>query len=323
MASVDRINSEIAQLEQATQAIAQEFRDAYTQYLTVLAKATQQQLILACFRLCTQGYPDRFLKLSFSERQTLQQALQQVGQGAIEQLMLPLQAPSDEVEEAAVEDDELEDDELEGMSIDLPDAPPTNELEEMLMGSQAERDRAAIDADSGEADEAESESEDEDEFEDEFEIAIVQLNFDQPIPPGALQQWREGVEANVAIVLRSISQAANHLLHQAQIVPKSLPPVLEVAAAGIMAESPSTTPNLLNLLIETGGEDEAKMTQIIAIRLRLAEIEFAEPGLATGRSQIRSLAARLQQLERNYRKKQRDRAVAEAEAAWRTAWFEE
>ncbi|NEQ28314.1 MAG: hypothetical protein F6K28_56895, partial [Microcoleus sp. SIO2G3] len=30
MASVDRINSEIAQLEQATQAIAQEFRSAYT-----------------------------------------------------------------------------------------------------------------------------------------------------------------------------------------------------------------------------------------------------------------------------------------------------
>lgn len=321
MPSVDRINSEIVQIEQATQAIAQEFRDAYTQYLTVLAKAAQQQLILACFRLCTQGYPDRFLNLPFQERQMLQQALRQVGAGAIEQLMLPLQEPSEEAEEAeeVEEAEQAENDDLEEMLLDPPQAaPPRNELEEMLF-APTEGDRAAAEAEASEADSAA-----EDEFDDEeFEIAIVQLRFDQPIPPKALQQWREGVEANVAIVLRSISQAANHLLHQAQIVPKSLPPVLEVAAAGIMAESPSTTPNLLNLLIETGEQDEAKMTQIIAIRLRLAEIEFAEPGLATARSQLRSLSARLQQLERNYRKKQRDRSVAEAEAAWRTAWFEE
>ncbi|NEQ28060.1 MAG: hypothetical protein F6K28_55540 [Microcoleus sp. SIO2G3] len=206
----------------------------------------------------------------------------------------------------------------------------------LLAQAQTDREQAASDAESDESGEANSESEDEDESgeansesedefdeDEDFEIAIVQLNFDQPIPPKALQQWREGVEANVAIVLRTISQAANHLLHQAKILPKPLPPVLEVAASSIMAESASSTPNLLNLLIETEDQDETKMTQIIAIRLRLAEIEFAEPGLATGRSQLRSLAARLQQLERNYRKKQRDRAVAEAEAAWRSSWFEE
>ncbi|MBD2090316.1 hypothetical protein H6F67_10670 [Microcoleus sp. FACHB-1515] len=300
MASVDRIKSEIVQLEQATQAIAQEFRDAYTQYLTALAKAMQQQLILASFRLCTQGYPDRFLKLSFDERQRLQQALRQVGQQAIEQLMLPLQEPS-----SAPEFDQTEDD---------------DEFDEMLFVPQAD-DR---DQDEAEADETSEADEDAAEDDELLEVTILQLRFDEPIPPKALQQWREGVEANVAIVLQTISQAANRLLHQAKILPKPLPPVLEVAAqTGIVAESASSTPNLLNLLIDTGGEAETKMTQIIAIRLRLAEIEFAEPALTNGRSQIRALVARLQQLERNYRKKQRDRAVAEAEAAWRSAWYEE
>ena len=322
MASVDRIKGEIVALEQSAMAIGQELRSAYTQYLTAFTPIVQQQLILACYRLCTQGYPDRFLKLSFSERQMLQQALRQLGQQATEQLMLPLQEPSEAASEVETADDR---DESKASVMDLNEAAAADELEAAETDLLSEgREELAIGSDDSE-DSEDSEDEDELELEEsELEVTIVQLRFDQPLPPEALQQWREGVERNIVIVLRTISQAANQLLHRSSILPKPIPPVLEVAAqSGLVAEGPSNTPNLLNLLIETGEQEEARMTQIIAVRLRLAEIEYAEPLLTSARSQLRSLAARLQQLERNYRKKQRDRSVAEAEAAWRSSWFDE
>ena len=313
-------------------AIGQELRSAYTQYLTAFTPIVQQQLILACYRLCTQGYPDRFLKLSFSERQMLQQALRQLGQQATEQLMLPLQEPSEAASEVETADDR---DESKASVMDLNEAAAADELEaaetdllsegreELAIGSEDSED--GENSEDGEDNGDSEDSEDEDDLEEsELEITIMQLRFDQPLPPEALQQWREGVERNIVIVLRTISQAANQLLHRSSILPKPIPPVLEVAAqSGLVAEGPSNTPNLLNLLIETGEQEEARMTQIIAVRLRLAEIEYAEPLLTSARSQLRSLAARLQQLERNYRKKQRDRSVAEAEAAWRSSWFDE
>jgi len=41
------------------------------------------------------------------------------------------------------------------------------------------------------------------------------------------------------------------------------------------------------------------------------------------RNQIRQLSSRLSTLRREYHKKQRERTIAEAEAAWRISWFEE
>jgi hypothetical protein len=47
----------------------------------------RQQLILASYHLCTQGYPEPFLSLPFSARQQLQQAIRKLGQNAAEQLI--------------------------------------------------------------------------------------------------------------------------------------------------------------------------------------------------------------------------------------------
>jgi len=91
------------------------------------------------------------------------------------------------------------------------------------------------------------------------------------------------------------------------------------------AEAVAGPPNLLNLLVETENslESGSTMTQLLAIHLRLSEIEFADSTVMAGRNQIRKLSAKASQLGRDYQKKQRERAVAEAEAAWRSSWFEE
>ncbi|MFM7424675.1 MAG: hypothetical protein ACKO7W_06760 [Elainella sp.] len=145
----------------------------------------------------------------------------------------------------------------------------------------------------------------------------------QPLHPKQIAQWQSQLEAEIVEVLQTISHATNQVLQQTGILPNRLPePILEVAAkADLSSETTASPPNLLNLLVEADAEDEkSALTQVIAIRLRLAEIEFGDTATAAQRSKLRHLMAQLAKLGREYQRKQKERAVAEAEAAWRTSW---
>jgi hypothetical protein len=85
-------------------------------------------------------------------------------------------------------------------------------------------------------------------------------------------------------------------------------------------------PNLLNLVIEISDEEDSEdssFTQIMAIYLRLSEIEFADAILLSERKGIRSILVQLNKLGREYQKRQREIKIAEAEAAWRASWFQD
>lgn len=251
--SVERIERDIAVLEDAVSALSVELRSAYESYLTVLGQVVQQQLILASYHLCTQGYPETFLALSFTQRQKLQQAIRKLGQRASKQLIAHLQVDNEE--------------------------------------HTAESTSAVSN-------------------------------------PMELAQWQQKLEQAIANTLKTFSRETNHLLQQTGISPNTLPsPVLEAAANSSEAanEVVAGPPNLLNLLVEQSDEEtqDSSATHIIAIHLRLSEIEFADATVRAKRNQIRTLELRVSSLGREYHKKQRERAVAEAEAAWRASWFEE
>jgi hypothetical protein len=61
----------------------------------------------------------------------------------------------------------------------------------------------------------------------------------------------------------------------------------------------------------------------MALNLRLGDIEFTDTQTALRRSKIQETLARLKQLSRRYQKLQQEKARAEAEAMWRSTWFEE
>ena len=83
------------------------------------------------------------------------------------------------------------------------------------------------------------------------------------------------------------------------------------------------SPNVLNLLVETSGSKEKpKIMQVMAVRLRIEELEFNNPTLTAWRSRIRELSAQLRTFDKNYRKLQREKFVADAEATWRSTWYE-
>lgn len=148
--------------------------------------------------------------------------------------------------------------------------------------------------------------------------------------PIEVAKWQHNLEETTQEILKKLSHDANLLLQKAGVLPKKLPePILAAAAAAASEASGEVMPgppNLLNLVIEIENEQQSEdsgLTQIMAINLRLGEIEFADVTLSSERRQIRSILVKLNKLGREYQKKHRERAIAEAEAAWRASWFED
>src|SRR4028118_2338748 len=105
----ERIEQDLAALEEALAALTWEFQSTYEGYLTALGQAVGQQLILACYHLCTQAVPESFLKLSFDGRQKMQQSVRRLA-AASEEKLRSLVIES-EAEEEIDEDEEEEEDE--------------------------------------------------------------------------------------------------------------------------------------------------------------------------------------------------------------------
>ncbi|BAZ32793.1 hypothetical protein NIES4074_53000 [Cylindrospermum sp. NIES-4074] len=182
------------------------------------------------------------------------------------------------------------------------------------------------------------EEEEEEENEDAGETQEGESNPESQIPnpkffdssnPIELAQWQQELEEATQEILKRVSHNANVLLQKAGILPKKLPEPILAAAAAVSEASAEVIPgppNLLNLVIEIENEQESEdssLTQIMAINLRLGEIEFADSTLLSERKQIRNILVQLNKLGREYQKKQRELTVAEAEAAWRASWFED
>lgn len=301
--AIERIEREIAGLEQTIAELAEEFYHTYSRYLAALGKGIRQQLILATYHLCTQSYPEEFLSLSFNQRQKLHQAIKQLAERTAQELILQVNSPMQQ-KSAPLSINELE----------------ISELQELIEESIAEIEHQEIDDEENPFSEGETE-------ESKAEVTTEKPNTNISNPE-ALLQWQERLESSIGKILQKLSRDSNLRLQQAGLLPKKLPePVLEAAAkVEAAAETMPGPPNLLNLVIETESDRESQsstVTHLIAIHLRLSEIEFPDSTLTTIRQQIRNLSVRLHTTRREYQKKQREKAIAEAELAWRASWFDD
>ena len=320
--AIERIKQEIGVLEQTIAELAEEFYNTYSRYLTALGQGIRQQLIVATYHLCTQSYPEEFLSLSFNQRQKLQQAIKQLAENTAQELVLQVNSPMQE-KAHLLSINELEISELQEL------------IEESIAEIEQQRSSEENPFSEPESEfESESEFEPESEFESESESEEINNESPQEKPntkitnPEALLQWQERLERAIAKSLQKLSHDSNVKLQKAGLLPKKLPkPVLEAAAkVEAAAETMPGPPNLLNLIIETESDREPQnstVTNLIAIHLRLSEIEFPDSTLTTIRQQIRNLSVRLHTIRREYQKKQRQKAIAEAELAWRASWFDD
>ena len=71
-----QIEQELTLLQRQTEEMSNSLEPLYEGYLKALGAAGKRQLVMAAYHLCTQAYLDRFLALSWDQRNQLQQALQ-------------------------------------------------------------------------------------------------------------------------------------------------------------------------------------------------------------------------------------------------------
>lgn len=317
--AIERIDRDIALLKEAIAAIATELQKSYAIYLDLLGQAVRQQLILATYHLCTQGYPEKFLSLSLNQRHNLQQAIRKLGKQAGEQLLAIVS--SEENQNAVAEDkgDELDEDD------EVDEADEADEGDEVDEGD---------DGDEVDAKQFPDRVGDEEDEVDKIDAGghrnaksqISTLKLTDPSNPMQLLVWQQSLEKLTQHTLKKVSHNANAALQKVNILPKKIPePILEVAAAAseASAEVMPGPPNILNVVIEIPNEqdaEESSLTKVMAINLRLGEIEFADAKLSSARRQIRNTLIQLKKLGQDYQKKQRERSIAEAEAAWRAIW---
>ncbi len=284
---LELIDQDIAELEQAAQDLAGQFQKSYSHYLTALGQAVRQQLILAGYHICTQGYPEHFLDLSLSQKQELQSKLRSIVKKAEAEAI------------ALVEDPDPEDSPVvlivEGLSEE--GTPP----EDITL------------------------------VEEEQELTPLEEIAD----PENLSNWQDRIESGIIKLLQQVSHETNQALHAAGIGSKNVPAMLLEAAEKLPnSEAIGGPPNLITLTLEAQGTDDLPQmpglasllkgpVHIMAVHLRLTDIEFADSRLSASRGQIRNLSGRLNSLKRDYHQKQRERAIAQAEAAWRSSWFED
>lgn len=315
---ITQIEKELEAIEESVETMAEQLQNTYLNYLELLGQTTQQQMILVCYQICTHTYPDAFLELSFSQCQQLQQKFRQLGKQTKKALISNL-------EEAKKPSSRHERKLLQEMLQQLPLTPdsrenktpspsfpgeeitfvPTDENEESL---PSETEEILSESDFGN---------DSSEEEQEWDFSN----------PNDVAQWQEQLEDGIAQTLADVSGDANRLLQKAGILPKKIPAkLLEVAVhSDESVEAVSGPPNLMNLLIEAESKQtkESQITKVTVIRLRLPEIEFANPMVSVERNKIRELLIQVNQLRKQYEKKQREMAIAQAETAWRASWYEE
>ncbi len=301
-ASVERIEQEIVLLDQALTTLAEAFQNAYADYLTALGQAVRKQHILATYQVCTQGYPQQFLGLSVAQRQLLQQALRELAKQSQANLLQQLQSFQPQ----------------EPLRVEQPSIPQGDFSQEAQASQGTDLEAMPLDA-----------------------AAAFTPSIATPHPPtktsatpAHLLQWQIGIEQGIGKELAAVSHQTNRLLQHSNILPGQLPDaLLQHASKTELADGVPRSPNLLNVLVEAVRDTEAtpegedakapEILQVVAIHLRLIEIEFADTLTMAARSKIRELTARLKKLGQDYRKKQRAHAIAAAQDAWRACWFEE
>lgn len=344
--SIQQIKQELDNTKAVVAETAVELQDRYRNYLELLSQSVKQQLILAGYHICTQFYPQSFLDLSLSNKQDLQQSLRQVGSDIQPDLL-------NIIEQQELEPQPNELNLMAELIKNLPKTKIKNQTSEDTEASNQE-DRAEIDLESVKAGLAKielieiEELEDTDSEEKDFENLETE-NLDQNVDstqqapdnekiefdnPMHLLLWHKQIERKIKKNLDLISKQANKHLQDSSIIPDRIPSkIIDVAMqteankGGRNNSRLPNAPNILHLTIEVDPSKKTKipqnLSQISLLRLRLAEIEFGDPLLNAQRGQIRHLVGKISKLNSQYKNTKQQLTVAEAQAAWRSSWYEE
>lgn len=288
--SIQKLRDDLTVLNTKIQDLATNLDDLYKNYFQNLSSIVHRQLVLATYQICTQKYPDSFLRLSYQERIKLQEKIKALDTIFIQDFL----------------------DSLKSIQF------PNNQFIQDFYTNIIEFFSSSIITENNEQENSINKSEIQENNSENLSIS-VDLN------PDDLIKFQIDIEDCLEECLTNLSHRTNKYLQNAGILPDTIPnKILEMALQGEENTSVvSGSPNLLSLLIEKEDKSESfNITPIIAICLRLTEIEFNHSGLNLIRQKISNLLQKLDTLDEEYQKITRQYAIAQAESAWRSSWSE-
>ena len=320
--SIQQVKQELKNLESTVADAAIELEDLHSDYLNLLSQSLKQQLISACYQICTQVYPQSFIDLSLNDKQNLQQNFRQIAI-ALEPDLIEI------VEQKELEPKPFD---LNLMAELIKNLPKPSKSSEQTDDNTSQIDLELVKAELENIEFIELDAEgEESESETALEESLEKVNFENP---EHLILWHEQIERNIKKILDSGSRKVNKHLQESRILPDRIPSkIIDIAmqadsAKGMQNQGKQQRiPHVLHLALESDGSKKPKsskdLVEISLLRLRLAELEFHNPLLNAKRGQIRNLIARIKKLRNSYRAIKRETAVLEAQAAWRSSWYED
>jgi hypothetical protein len=344
--SIQQVKHNLEILKSQVAETATELEELHCNYLELLSHSLKQQLILACYQICTQLYPQSFINLSLSAKQDLQQNLRHLSTELKTQL-------AEIVAQKELEPKPPELNLISELIKKLPKSKPRaeaigEETEEQRENTLTEKDLELIKAEIASIENIEN-------LEDIELIAInasaIAASLDEEVEPDHSTEaapreqvnfenpehlilWHQQIERGIKRTLDETSRKVNHLLQKSKIIPDRLPnQVIDVAMQADGDKGMRNNlklpqvPHVMNLVVE-GDKNQAsqsgrKSLQISLLRLRLAELEFSDHLLNAKRGQLRNLMSKVNKLDSQYQAIQQELAVIEAQAAWRSSWYED
>lgn len=292
--SIKQLRSDLTVLDTEVRLLAGELYGDYQRYIKIFADVVARQLVLACYQICTQKYPDSFLALSYQKKVDLQNKLRVLSKGFLQDLSNYL------------------------AEVDVPKSDIFQDFPRSLTGVFPE---------------VKSESEGNDDLQTTLEglnvASVAKVNlFPEGLNPDEVLRFYGEVEDCLGEVLTEISLKANDYLKEYDILPTQVPAkILEMALqAKDSSKGIADSPNLLSLVVEKediSSKEIKDITPVVAICLRLAEVEFADAGLSGDRRRIIAVIDKLIDLQKKYTRTTRLYAIAHAESQWRSCWSEE
>ncbi len=331
--SIQQIKQDLNNLESTTAKIAVELENLYENYLNFLSHSAKQQLVLASYQICTQFYPQSFLRLSLSNRQNLQQALRKIGIEIEPALSLI-------IEQKELDPQPQELNLMAELIKNLPKPKRRKQEREDNVNEENENKTAEVDFASIKAElekiefielDASLEAELEPENTSSQKLPKQEIDFKNP---EHLVLWHKQIERTVKKTLDYTSQKANRCLQDSRIIPDRIPSkIIDVAIQadsnkGGRGSKLKNSPNIIHLAIESE-QDKNKskspknIAQVSLLRLRIAELEFGDPLLNAQRGKLRNLMGEISKLNSQYQIIKQESDVAEAQAAWRSSWYED
>jgi hypothetical protein len=309
---IEQVEQDLTQLRSASCQLGAELTANYKSYFDTLSPALKKQSIQGCYYLSTTCYPEAFLKLNYNQRSQLLKTLQRV----IANVIAHLVARIEPVRRTNNSDDE-----------------PTGELTSMPMMPMdwfATPDSLSTWQQNLEAEISHSLNE----ISYKVNLLLQQAqilppNVPKPILEANPEADRQGSNtANIPNVLSVLIERDGD--------EEQLDRASEEGLLGLLAErrlglnsveivggaSPLENRDDFSEESLSQADDFPEIIQIHSLYLRLTEIEFSDVTVLSLRKNISQLVNKVNSLRREYRQKQQELKIAEAESAWRNSWFE-